>query len=583
MSDCNEPDGITIAEYDEVSTPIVQRQTLLEVQQTDQDVGNQSRKMSVETLAEEISPQIQQYTDDAITELDSGIQGKIDESITAENIQGKIDASIAAAPSTGGLDIDSSKPTVQGWIDASIADENIQGKIDVSIAAIPPVTAPRTTILRDGETFTLPESAEIGENIELLVQQPVTRGFIQQVADTTLMFEDFYNPSGADGSVKTRNHQLLRLTYVSDELVEDHDYPYLPNLLDTPVNAGVSSVVLSPDGRYVGLGLNAAPWFTIYRIDGTQFRKVVDSSAGLFNKPPLAFAFNPENNDIHVGLSDAKVHMILSFDGSSLRFKSTIRQNKNAVTFSISFSPGGRYKAEGHSGGTVTITDLTTNTEVDHPIGVGSLDVIHSLSWSPKPPEGTDQLLAIGHFGSPCITFLALRDGAFIQLDPVRTIRHRSQAIKDLAWSTDGELLAAVVGSEVIVYNMIGDDRAVVKEITHKYPGGEFLSVAFSPRKHLAVSSGSSAGTQPGQVDLYDFSNNEAPGDNERLLTIAGLNGITDAKWTIGDGYFLIGTSTAPHLDTRHAAKYLQGVWEISALARVNVQNKDFSSFVSAR
>ncbi len=582
MSDCNEPEGITIAEYEVVDKPINQEQTLFEVQQTDQEVGYQSRKMSVETLVEEISPQLQQYTDEAITELDSGIQGKIDASIADENIQGKIDASIAAIPSAGDLAIESSKPTVQGWIDESITAENIQGKIDTSIAAIPPATAPRTTILRDGETFTLPGSAEIGDNFELFVHQPVTRGYIQQVADTTLMSEDFRNPSGADWIVKTRNPQLLRLTYLSDELVEDRDYEYLTDLLDTPVNEGVSSMALSPDGRYIGLGLDDAPWFAIYRIDGTQFRRVAVSTSGLFSESPLAFAFNPENNDIHFGMPGNRAHMILEFDGTELTFKERIRDNSNAATYSISFSPNGRYKAEGHSGGTVTITDLTTNTEVDHPwTSTGATDIVHSLAFSPSPPEGSDQLLAIGHFGDPCMSFLSFSNGVITKLQRPRAIRHRAEAIKSMAWSHDGELLAVnLSSSEIVVYDMTGGRKNIASVLTElntqngdKNSGSTFMSVAFSKFKHLGVSWGYAA-------NIYNFENNVVPDTYFKRVYPGTKPGYSPVLWTVGGGYFLFGGGVR-NFSVYHALKFIPGVWFVSRLDGPDIQASDFSSIGS--
>ncbi len=567
-------EGFEIRELPTHEEPFDISKTTLEIQQENLDEGEESRKISVTDLVEKIKPNIQDVVDVSIVEHSGGTEDVFN------------------------AFLDDNKARIEGWIDSRITAEDIQGKIDASFAAV--TGEARTTILRDGETFTLPTSATIGDNIELLVHQPVTRGYIQQVKDTTLMHEDFYNPSGADGDVKTRNHQLLRLTYVADDLVDDKAYADLGDITDTPPTGEVTAIAVSANGNYVAVGHKNAPFLSVYRVDGRVLRKIGDGNVAVeLTGQPTALAFDSTRNWIHVGTSVDFFHLVYQIedraDGDAELSRQAYNQRRTGEPdYSVDVSPDGVYIAEGHAGGTVTITLSSSRKRVAHPYtSSGVTDVVHSLAWSPKPPEGTDQLLAIGHFGSPCITFMALRDGAFVQLDPVRTIRHRSQAIKDLAWSSDGELLAAVVGSEVIVYNMIGEGREVVKEITHKYNNGEFSTVAFSSRKHLAVSSGLIDGTQVGQVDFYDFSNNEAPGDNERLLTLSGLFGITAALWTVGDGYFLIGTNTPSYLKARHAAEYLKGVWVINVLSFVkssddtlhssgDVQNKDFSSFVPA-
>ncbi len=580
MSDCNEPDGITIAEYDEVSTPIVQRQTLLEVQQTDQDVGNQSRKMSVETLVGEISPQIQQYADDAITELDSGIQGRIDaldagidEKIVTVNdridtLDAGVDTRISAIDHLDALDVpgllDEIRPTVETWSSGG---------------------GSRVNVLRDNQDITLPYSPEIGASINILVQA-TTPGQIHQIAGTTLRNTEHYNATGDDGFLRLRNNQRLEVAYVADELVEDKGYAYLPDLLDTPVTAEVSSMALSPDGRYIGLGLTTAPWFAIYRIDGMQFRKVADFNAGA---SPLAFAFHPENNDIHMGLPGTNSHVIIGFDGASLTFKEGIRANNNALTYSISFSPDGRYKAEGHSGGTVTITDLTTNTEVDHPwTSTGATDVVHSLAFSPSPPAGMDQLLAIGHFGDPCMSFLSFSDGVITKLQRPRAIRHRAEAIKSMAWSHDGELLAVnLSGNEIVVYDMTGGKKNIATVLTElttesgdKNSGTVFYSVAFSKFKHLGVSWGYNASHQLKYANIYNFENNVVPDTYFKQLSSGASPEDVPISWTVGGGYFLFGGG-AGNFRVYHALKFTQGVWFVSRLDGPEIQASDFSSIGS--
>ncbi len=497
--------------------------------------------------------------------------------------------------------------TIKDWIDAKIIDEDVQGKINASIGSIDHLVAldvpallneirptvetwssgggSKVNVLRDNQDITLPNSPEIGDNFNVLVQA-TTPGKIKQIAGTTLRDQQNYNATGVDGFLRLRNNQRLEVAYVADELIEDRGYTYLPNLLDTRADAGVTSLAISPDGRYIGLGLNSSPYFAIYRIDGTQFRKVAVSTASLFSAPPLAFAFNPENNDIHMGLPGVNSHMILGFDGTDLTFKEVIRQNNRAVTYSISFSPDGRYKAEGHSGGTVTITDLRTNTEVDHPVGVGSLDVIHSLAFSPNPPAGMDQVLAIGHFGDPCITFLSFSDGVITKLPRPRAIRHRAEAIKSMAWSNDGELLAVnLSGEEIAVYDMTGYEATVLTELTlannDRISGTLFFSVAFSKLKHLGVSFGYDRSPYSNFVNIYNFENNSVPtGYFKRIAPGPSIGDTAPILWTIAAGYFLYGDESNRFM-VYHALTFTEGAWFVSRLDGPEIQPSDFSGIGS--
>ncbi len=550
---------IEVTDLPETDNPAAIKTAVIEIQQPELEEGEQSQSVEIQKIVDESAAQITPIIEEKIVPVNARIDA----------LDAGVDARISAIDHLAALDVPALlaeiKPVIETWSSGGS----------------------KVNVLRDNQDITLPDSPEIGDNVNILVQA-TPPGRINQLAGTTLRNAEHYNATGEDGFLRLRNNQRLEVTYVADELVEDRGYADLGDITDIPPTGSITAIAVSANGNYVAVGHKNAPFLSVYRVDGRVLRKVGDGEiADELTGPPMALAFDSTRNWIHIGTSIGTYHLIYGIgknaEGEPELFNRYYNQQRaGEPDYSVDVSPDGVYIAEGHAGGTVTIKLSSTWEEVAHPYtSAGALDVVHSVAWSPRPPEGTDQLLAIGHYGSPCITFLALRDGAFVQLDPVRTIRHRSQAIKDLAWSSDGELLAAVVGSEVIVYNMIGDDRNVVKEITHKYPGGEFLTVAFSSRKHLAISSGSSDGMQPGQVDFYDFSNNEAPGDNERLLTLSGLFGITAALWTVGDGYFLIGRSHVPYMDARHATEYLQGVWFVSRLDGPKIQASDFSSIAS--
>ncbi len=541
---------IEITDLPESTSPAAIETALIEIQQPELDEGDQSQSVEIQKIIDESTAQITPIIEEKIVTVNARIDA-IDH---------------LAALDVPGL-LDEIRPTVETWSSGGGSKVNV---------------------LRDNQDIAVPESPEIGDSVNILVQA-TPPGQINQIEGTTLRNADHYNATGADGFLRLRNNQRLELTYVADELVEDHDYTYLPDFLDTPINAEVSTIAVSPDGRYIGAGLNAAPWFVIYRIDGREFTRVAAVDRGLFSVEPLSFAFDPENNDIHFGLPGVYSHLILAFDGSSLTFKSIIRQNNKALTYSISFSPDGKYKAEGHSGGTVTITDLTTDQEVDHPwTSTGSTDVVHSLAFSPNPPVGTDQLLAIGHFGDPCMSFLSFSGGAITKLQRPRAIRHRAEAIKSMAWSHDGELLAVnLSGREIVVYDMTGDPdniATVLTELTStqgdKPSGAAFYSVAFSKFKHLGVSWGYDAAPYAKNANIYNFENNVAPDTYFKRLNAQAGQADLPMSWTVGGGYLLLGGG-AGNLHVYHALTFAQGVWFVSRFDGPEIRPSDFSGIAS--
>ncbi len=555
---------IEVADLPESIDPAAIKTALIEIQQPELEEGDQSQSVEIQKIVDESAAQITPIIEEKIVPVTARIDA----------LDAGVDTRISAIDHLDALDVpgllDEIRQTVETWSSGG---------------------GSRVNVLRDNQNFTLPENPEIGDSINILVQA-TTPGQIHQIAGTTLRDQQNYNATGVDGFLRLRNNQRLEVAYVADELVEDKSYTYLPNLLDTPVTVEVTSMALSPDGRYIGLGLNAAPYFVIYRIDGREFTRVANSL--VFGREPLSFAFEPGNNNIHFGFSGDYSHGFASFDGNNLTWVINIRPNNNALTYSISISPDGRYKAEGHSGGTVTITDLTTNTEVDHPwTSTGATDIVHSLAFSPSPPAGMDQLLAIGHFGDPCMSFLSFSGGVITKLPRPRAIRHRAEAIKSMAWSHDGELLAVnLSGNEIVVYDMTGDPDNIATVLTElttesrdKSSGTIFYSVAFSKFKHLGVSWGydSSNFNYIKSANIYNFENNVVPDARFKLLAAgAGEGGANSAliSWTVGGGYFLLGGGISK-LRVFHALSFTQGAWFVSRLEGPDIQPSDFSGIGS--
>ncbi len=553
---------IEVTDLPKSTNPAAIKTALIEIQQSELEEGDQSQSVEIQKIIDESALQITPIIEERIVPVTARIDA----------LDSDVDARISEIDHLEALDVpgllDEIRPTIETW--SSVGGSKVN-------------------VLRDNQNFTLPENPKIGDSVNILVQA-TPPGQINQLAGTTLRNAEHYNATGEDGFLRLRNNQRLELTYVADELVEDKDYTYLSDALDTPVDAEVTSMAVSPDGRYVGLGLNAAPWFVIYRIDGTQFRKIAVNAADFFSGPPLAFAFNPENNDMHMGFPGIDSHLILGFDGSILTLKEIIRQNNRAVTYSISFSADGRYKAEGHSGGTVTITDLTTDAEVDHPwTSTGATDIVHSLAFSPEPPAGSDQLLAIGHFGDPCMSFLSFSGGVITKLPRPRAIRHRAEAIKSMAWSNDGELLAVnLSGNEIVVYDMTGDPDNIATVLTEmttatgdKNSGTVFYSVAFSKFKHLGVSWGYDTAPYAKKANIYNFENNVVPDAYFKRLQPGSSPGNVPISWTVGGGYFLFGGSSLK-FKVYHSLTFAQGAWFVSRLDGPEIQPSDFSGIASS-
>ncbi len=555
---------IEITDLPKSTDPAAIKTALIEIQQLELEEGEQSQSVEIQKIIDESKSQTAPIIDEKIVPVNARIDA----------LDSDVDARISAIDHLAALDVlgllDEIRPTVETWSSGG---------------------GSKVRVLRDNKRITLPENPEIGDSINILVQA-TNPGKIKQIEGTTLRNADHNNATGVDEFLRLRNNQRLELTYVADELIEDRDYTHLPGFFDPAVEADVSSMALSPDGRYIGLGLRTAPYFVIYQIDGPNFRRVAAATRELFAVKPFAFAFDPENNDIHLGLPDVDAHIILGFDGTDLTFKEVIRRTNNAPTYSISFSfsPDGRYKAEGHSGGTVTITDLTTNAEVDHPwTSTGSTDVVHSIAFSPNPPEGTDQLLAIGHLGNPCMSFLSFSDGVITKLRRPDAIRHRAEVIKSMAWSHDGELLAVnLSGREIVVYDMTGKQNNIATILTElsresgdKYSGSVFYSVAFSKFKHLGVSWGYNASPYIKAANIYNFENNVVPDAYFKQLYPGESQGEdVPILWTVGGGYFLFGGGTY-NFSIYHALKFTQGAWFVSRLDGPEIQPSDFSGVAS--
>jgi WD40 repeat protein len=106
--------------------------------------------------------------------------------------------------------------------------------------------------------------------------------------------------------------------------------------------------------------------------------------------------------------------------------------------------------------------------------------------------------------------------------------RHgRSDRVDDVAFSSDGQLLAAATGAAVRVWRI--DDGALTALLSNHGARGGFTSVAFDPRGQLVA-----AGNAAGAVSVWNEST------KRRVLAITGLGNVVNDVGFSADGKYLV-------------------------------------------
>ncbi len=437
-------------------------------------------------------------------------------------------------------------------------------------------------LLNQDETAVLPPRAAIGDSLDFHFPAETGYAYLEHgKSDGTILRGYDHTPTGGKGLFRVRPQQAVKLVYRGDSLEHKEQYEILENILDVLPTGEVTCMAVDSRGMYIAIGHKNAPFLSVYERTESTFSKLGDGNIGreLTAEITSVSIFQDSNNNVRIytGITEGTLHLFYSINNNELIRHGYSSPNTGA-TYSVSISPDNAYIAEGHSAGSLTITKISDNTEVDHPsTTTSSTDVIHSLAFSPKPLEGHDQLLAVGHLGNPFLTFLSFKDGVVTKMS-ARNIRYRSGVINSMAWSHDGLLLAVELdGSEIHVYDMSSGEPVRVAENTFtKHPGTVYQTVSFSPSKVLAVSWGSEENDFASQVDFYDFSNGVPAGklDSPQLTGLTGPIG--GAMWTAGEGYFLVGSTTAPFLTVYLAIDFATAVWQVVHLDGAKPTSNDF-------
>ena len=236
----------------------------------------------------------------------------------------------------------------------------------------------------------------------------------------------------------------------------------------------VYGVSFSPDGKYIAIGHNGSPYFTLLKRNGDN---VELASNYTLPSTGQSVSFYPDGQYIAVGHEGPPYFTLLKRNGDNVELASTY--TLPGIGRSVSFSPDGQYIAVGHhysprftllkrNGDNVKLA--STYTLPNYGFGV---------SFS---PDG--QYIAVGHEGSPFFTLLRLNGGIF-----GIKVNHDIPAIPwDISFSPDDKYIAVAHenGTNFTLLQLDSDQVNLATEIqmtNNKYaavfsPDGQYLVVA---------------------------------------------------------------------------------------------------------
>lgn len=164
--------------------------------------------------------------------------------------------------------------------------------------------------------------------------------------------------------------------------------------------------------------------------------------------PGRIFATTWSPNGQYLALATEWGLMIYDIDTLQIQFKLS---GTDVLSYSVAWSPDGRFLGAGGDNGTVRIWDLTESMELSSVHGPNAH--IHALAWSPRSPS----LLAVGdHEGN--LNLWEVRPHAAGDPVLVKPLEGHNGAIYSVAWSLDGQTLASGAGDRTIHLNHADDD-----------------------------------------------------------------------------------------------------------------------------
>ena len=311
-------------------------------------------------------------------------------------------------------------------------------------------------------------------------------------------------------------------------------------LMDAGVT--VSSIALSPDGRYLAVGaMSMLASVSILGFNGTSLYSIAYNNFLGSTLPTLAWS--PDGRFLAAGgtnVGDANgMIRIYRFNGISMSQVGSDTLFGRLVN-SISWSPDGRYLAVGGNNGTTPLIiyrfDGTSLTQVTAIRPAYNTIQVNSVAWSPdgkylavtgrQPPNNPTYIQVYAFNGS--------------QLSSVVIADYNGNGCA-VAWSPDSRFLAfgwGITSAWGTPYVLRFDGTASLPLVDGKLFGSQVNAVAWSPDGRYLLACGSN-----GAAGMYGLYKVNMSGTTELLGTPAfGSPGVaTTVAWSPDSKYVLIG------------------------------------------
>ena len=249
------------------------------------------------------------------------------------------------------------------------------------------------------------------------------------------------------------------------------------------IQAPVSPVAFSPDGRYVAAG---APDYTARVFEAVGGKEV---SRLEFQGPVDSVAFGPDGRFVAVGSWDKTARVFEAVGG-----KEVSRLEFQGPVDSVAFSPDGLYVAGVSWDKTARVFEAVGGREVARLQFQGRVNVVVFS------PDG--RYVAAGSYDNTARVFEAL-GGKEV------TLVEFEGPVTSMAFSPNGHYVGAAIGvsrvgsgGAAIVFGAVGDEEALRLKFQH------VVSVAFSPKwRYVAAGSGYSEGfgaPSTGAIEVFE-------------------------------------------------------------------------------
>ncbi len=443
------------------------------------------------------------------------------------------------------------------WLDGlrDILDENVAGNllqmIEQNIADIQQVQnnlddhkdkiASETEaghVKVDGETITIDEVGVISANpitsdteTPYIFAERIDAHYSVKVIKTDVgnrLSQPSSQPLGAEGIAFTSENDLMAVAHRGGspylEIYKIQDREFTKVFEDNEVTRCVD-VSFSPDGNYLAVASEGAPFLVIYKRNGDTFTKLpnpVTIPTGVSN----GVSFSPDGIYLAVAHREAPFLTIYKRNGDLFTKLPNPTSLPTGIGASVSFSNSGEYLAVSHSANpyiSIYKRNGDTFTKLPNPTALptnNGVKVVFS-------PDGI--YLAVSYSSSPYIIIYRRNGSTFTKVVDVTPIP--TSIIRGIAFGKNSNNLTLGLNSSPFLptYEREGDIFSGGKSVDSP-PDFRVLAVEYSPdRSFLAVGV-----DRAPRLILYDARDEVIKGDKETTRDTLGF-GVATESGTKGD------------------------------------------------